>query len=352
VSIKPLGTAHTNRTECCRDSGSLFTLANRDYGKKVGGIPPADDREMTITSPMIRASKTKAFRRGRPVVICTLACLLFFSASGPATLPPFREAVVPPAEVPPPSQGPDISPISFARGIDISRSAGEPTLQDFENIRRQGYRFVIVNGWGGVHPNGHACVQLSRARSAGLLTAGYCFLNFASAFDGGRQIREALAAFGDESAHVGFLAIDVETSSRNQLSPGLQLEPPDPVAQRQAATRITEAIQEVQRAGLNVVIYTKKDDWQRVTGDIQHFSNLPLWHPKTIGGDDLKQPDLADPGCTFGGWTTRTGKQYALDTVLDSPSIQVDLNIFDLRVFSAGGSNPLESAGLRVAASD
>jgi len=307
---------------------------------------------MTITSLSIRAPEAKAFRRRSSVVICTLACVLFFSASGPATLPPFREAVVPAADVPPPPQGPDISPVSFARGIDISRSAGEPTLQDFENIKRQGYRFVIVNGWGGVHPNGHACAQLSRARSAGLLTAGYCYLNFASAFDGGRQIREALAAFGDESAHVGFLAIDVETSSRNQLSPGLQSEPPDAFAQQQAATRIAEAVQEVQRTGLNVVIYTKKDDWQQVTGDTQQFSNLPLWHPKTIGGDDLKQPDLANPGCTFGGWTTRTGKQYALDTVLDNPMIQVDLNIFDLRVFSARGANSIETAGLRVAASD
>jgi hypothetical protein len=104
--------------------------------------------------------------------------------------------------------------------------------------------------------------------------------------------------------------------------------------------------------GLNVVIYTKKDDWRRVTGDTQQFGNLPLWHPKTIGGDDLKQPDLANPGCTFGGWTTRAGKQYALDTVLDSPAIQVDLNIFDLRVFAAGAANSIGTAGLRVAASD
>jgi hypothetical protein len=307
---------------------------------------------MTITSIGVRASKTKTLRCRRSIVICTLTCLLFFSVSGPATLPPPRQIFAPAAQVLPPSPDVAVPEVSFARGIDISRSAGEPTLRDFENIRRQGYRFVIVGGWGGVSPNGHACIQLSRARTAGLLTAGYCYLNFASPLDGGRQIREALAAFGGESARLGFLAIDVETSARNQLSTGLRLEPPDATAQQLAAARINEAVQEVQRMGLKVVIYTKQDDWQRVTGDTQQFRDLPLWHPKTIGGGDLKQPDLANPGHTFGGWTTRIGKQFVLDTILDDPAIKVDLNVFDLTAFSAGNPNYREFADLRVAAAD
>jgi hypothetical protein len=227
----------------------------------------------------------------------------------------------------------------IGRGIDISPSAGEPSLRDFETIKKQGYRFVIVAGWGGVNPNRHAQVQLSRARNSGLLTAGYCYLNFASPLDGGRQVREALGAFGTEAANLGFLAIDVETSARNQLSPGLRLEPPDASAQQQAVDRIAEAVRQVESVGLRAIIYTKKGDWTRVTGDTQQFRSLPLWHPKTIGGDDLTQPDLARPSDTFGGWLSRVGKQFELDTMLDDPPIKVDLDVFDLSAFSESNPN-------------
>ena len=227
----------------------------------------------------------------------------------------------------------------LARGIDISPSAGEPTLEDFENIKQQGHRFVIVSGWGGINRNHHARVQLSRARSAGLLTAGYCYLNFASPLDGASQVREALAAFGPEGAHLGFLAIDIETGARNQLSPGLRRDPPDATAQQQALDRITEAVQHVQEMGLRTVIYAKKSDWQRITGDTRQFKDLPLWNPRTIGGDDLALPDLGKNGDTFGGWISRVGKQYELDTVLNDPPIKVDLNVFDLSVFSPRSSN-------------
>lgn len=233
-----------------------------------------------------------------------------------------------------PSASPDrVLELTWARGIDISASAGQPAAHHFENIRRQGYRFVIVGGWGGVNPNPHAGVQLARARAAGLLTAGYCYLNFASPLDGAGQVREALAAFGPEAATLGFLAIDVETSARNQLAPGLRLDPPDTVAQQVAVARIAEAVEEVRRAGLRAIIYTKKSDWQRLTGDTSRFKDLPLWNPRTMGGDAMQQPDLASPDHAFGGWTRRTGKQYELDTTLLAAPIPVDLNVFDLSAF-------------------
>lgn len=283
----------------------------------------------------IHGVMTRKSGRRHSILIPTAICLALFSISGPARLPAPRPAFMTVADAPPPSAIVPNVRIEFARGIDISRSAGEPTLRDFENVRQQGYRFVIVGGWGGVNPNHHASTQLSRARGAGLLTAGYCYLNFASPLDGGRQVREALTAFGTEWAHLGFLAIDVETSASNQLSPGLRMDPPDATAQKLAVARIAEAIQQVQRMGLNAIIYAKQDDWQRITGDTRQFKSLPLWHPKTIGGDDISKPDLANPGYTFGGWTTRAGKQYVLDTFLGEPAIQVDLNVFDLSVFSA-----------------
>jgi len=104
--------------------------------------------------------------------------------------------------------------------------------------------------------------------------------------------------------------------------------------------------------GLSAIIYTKQDDWQRITGDTQQFKSLPLWHPKTIAGDDINEPDLANPGYTFGGWTTRTGKQYVLDTILNNPRIQVDLNVFDLNAFSRSSPGYREAANIRMAAAD
>ena len=281
-------------------------------------------------------SRKSSFWKG-PILICAAVCFSFWSLSGAATLSASGSAPEPAAAGLPPESA-TTSERTFARGIDISRSAGEPSVPEFESIKQQGYRFVIVSGWGGVNPNCHAQVQLSRARSAGLLTAGYCYLNFASAWDGGRQVREALAAFGDGAAFLGFLAIDVETSARNQLSPGLRLETPDASAQQQALTRIAEAVEEVKRVGLRPVIYTKKSDWLRVTGDTQQFKSIPLWHPRTIGGDALHQPDLARRGDTFGGWTSRVGKQFELDTILNCPPIKVDLDVFDLGAFAP--SNP------------
>ena len=84
---------------------------------------------------------------------------------------------------------------------------------------------------------------------------------------------------------------------------------------------------------LRTVIYAKKSDWQRITGDTEQFNELPLWNPRTVGGDDLTQPDLGRAGDAFGGWKRRVGKQYELDTVLNDPPIKVDLNVFDLSTF-------------------
>ena len=208
---------------------------------------------------------------------------------------------------------------------------------------------MIVGGWAGVTANHHAQVQLSRAKSAGLLTAGYCYINFASVLDGRRQVREALAAFGAEADSLGFLAIDVETSAANQLPAGLHGETPDGYSQQRAAVRIAEAVQQVEQAGLRPVIYTKKDDWQRITGNTRQFKNLPLWHPKTIAGDDLNRPLLASPENTFGGWTRRVGKQYELDTILRDPPIRVDLDVFDLSAFSPSSPNDRQLSNIQIA---
>jgi len=292
---------------------------------------------MKNTAPASQSQKTLS--GSFPIPISVALQFSICLVAGAAELP--TPSPEPAATISAPAEAVSAPERTYGRGIDISPAAGEPTLQDFENIKQQGYRFVIVSGWGGVNRNRHARMQLSRAQSAGLLTAGYCYLNFASPMDGASQVREALAAFGPEGAHLSFLAIDVETSARSQLPPGLRLEPPDPSAQERAVARITEAVQQVQEMSLRTVIYAKKSDWQRITGDTDQFKDLPLWNPRTVGGDDPRQPDLGRPADTFGGWKHRVGKQYELDTVLNEPPIKVDLNIFDLSAFFR--TNPNET---------
>jgi len=46
------------------------------------------------------------------------------------------------------------------------------------------------------------------------------------------------------------------------------------------------------------------------------------------------------------------GKQYVLDTILNSPPIQVDLNVFDLSVFSASNPNYREANNFRIVAAE
>ncbi len=298
-------------------------------------------------APMI-----KALSRKRPSPFCIAIHFLFCLVTGAATLPTAGANLEPAAGVSSLPATLKLLPRAPARGIDISSSAGEPTLRDFANIRQQGYQFVIVAGWGGVNPNSHAQVQLRLARSAGLLTAGYCYLNFASCLDGSRQVREALTAFGSEAACLGFVAIDVEASAGNQLPPGLRRVPQDRSAQQQAIARIGEAIQQVQHAGLRAILYTKMRDWQQVTGDTQQFRNVPLWNPRTLGGDDINQPALTGPDHAFGGWACRIGKQYQLDATLNNPRILVDLDVFDLSAFSTASPNDHRPIDMRIVLAD
>jgi Glycosyl hydrolases family 25 len=288
------------------------------------------------TRPRVLTARTGLAKWAGQICRALRRCLAWSRAA--AALGAVSLACEPAPDISTPSAGRAAFGIESVRGIDISASAGEPAFQDFSDLKQQGYRCVIVGGWGGVNRNPHAQVQSSRARSAGLLSAGYCYLNFATVLDGGWQVGEAIAAFGAEAAHLGFLAIDVESDASNQLSPGLQAEPPDASAQRDAVARIAEAVQAVRRAGLCPVIYTKKSYWKRVTGNTAAFSSLPLWWTQ-VGPASLSEPDLSSPAWTFGGWTNYAGKQCALQTTATPSAFPVDLDIFDRDVFAPSNPN-------------
>jgi Leucine-rich repeat (LRR) protein len=231
-------------------------------------------------------------------------------------------------------------------GIDISYPANQPTTADFFAIRNQGYHYAIVGGWGGNSINLNAQLQLQNASEAGLLTAGYCLLNLNSAsptfYDGARQVRNALAAFGPQAANLGFLALDVEIVSSNSqlLSAGLKAIPPDPMAQSQALIVISNAARQVAAVGLPLIIYSNSNSWWTITGDDDEaFPGVALWEYKIItnqfGHPSGTAYDITMPPISYGAWTGRAGKQFLqnVSVATANGTIPADLDIFQHSAF-------------------
>lgn len=221
---------------------------------------------------------------------------------------------------------------SAVYAIDLSLYAGEPALATWLKIKTDLARdMVVVGGWGGQHRNVHAHNQSLFARQAGLKTSAFTLLNFKGPEDGRCQVREALAALGDEARYLSFMAIDVEDA---WLPPGLKHHPPVAADQQRALARIREAVAEVRDQGLHPAIYTSDIYWVPYTADSHEFADVPLWQPVSDQKDDLEDPALSG-AASFGGWAERAGKQYDVDTPthrvrLDGlPNMPVDLDIFD-----------------------
>ena len=135
-------------------------------------------------------------------------------------------------------------------GVDISYSAKLPPDTFWKSLRDAGYNFVIHEGWTGLGAV-HASEQnLKNARTNGLLTAGYCYLNFVTNKSAACQVYEAIVAFGTEAEHLSFIAIDVEDAF---LPSGLKTPPYDRTEQTKAVGRIAEAVETVADAGLRPV---------------------------------------------------------------------------------------------------
>ncbi len=96
-------------------------------------------------------------------------------------------------------------------GIDLSWSSCGST-PDWNRMRKDGVRFVVVGSWGGVTRNSCATEQLQGAQSNDLATAAYAILNFrADALGGADQANNAIANILPAIGGVKFVAIDVET---------------------------------------------------------------------------------------------------------------------------------------------
>jgi hypothetical protein len=252
-----------------------------------------------------------------------------------------------------------------ALGIDVGFYTGPISTDTWRRIRQGGQSFVIAQAWGGRSMNEFAESQLAGARSVGMHTAAYVLLNYddrvcatfaqpvrdfgggcvggpiAQAQPGARwQVRQGIAALGRELGGVSFVAIDVEW-----FLPG---DPPsDPGSQQRRRQSILDAIDEVVAWRRRPVIYTRNGPrhWLDITGCsnaalsrdcealyavVRHpLRPVPLWDV------EIGEPAL-DSFQPHGAWTSRIGRQYGVDEpVLGLPEdMAVDLNVFDLRIFS------------------
>ena len=253
-----------------------------------------------------------------------------------------------------------------ALGIDVDFYTGPITREVWLQLKAANQEFAIAQAWGGRSRNEFAAAQLAGARMiAGMKTGAYVLLNFddrvcptfskpirndsgtcagppvAQPRPGARwQVQQGIAALGSELAHIGFIAIDVEWF----LSP----DPPrDANAQARRRQYVLDAIDEVRKGRKLPVIYTRNADghWKDITGcDMTSSAAGCRILYRTI--NDAKQPiplwdvENGSPDLTgfhpYSGWTKRAGRQYRLDTNSFGlpPSRTVDLNVFDLSLFS------------------
>ena len=255
---------------------------------------------------------------------------------------------------------------STGLGVDVDFYTGPISNRVWRNLKAANRRFVIVQAWGGRSRNEFASSQLAGARSAGMKTAAYILLNYDDLVcptfsrpvrdEGGRcsgdpvrqeqpggqwQVRQGLAALGTELDKVSFIAIDVEWFASG--GPSL-----DPIEQARRAEYILEAIDELKAKDKKTVVYTRNGTghWSDITGcgirsrlpvcaalfEAIHDPTAPvaLWDVQN-GSPELEhfRPHAM--------WTSRLGRQYRLDSnAFGLPAGRtLDLNVFDLSVFSA-----------------
>jgi hypothetical protein len=269
------------------------------------------------------------------------------------------------------------APSAFAHtglGIDIDFYTGPIPRSVWRQVKAANQKFVIVQAWGGRSRNEFAVSQLAGARSIGMKTAAYVLLNYdgmvcstyahpvrnnhGSCADdlnsqdelGGRwQVRQGLAALGPELQRVSFIAIDVEWFA----SPAPSL---DTAEQERRRQDVVDAIDEVKKHHKRAVIYTRNSSghWNDITGcgatpaapgcgELYKRIHDPVT-PIALWDVQRGDPELTNFR-PHGAWTTRLGRQYKLNTNMFGlpPEKTVDLNVFDLSLFSVQPSRILRS---------
>ena len=196
--------------------------------------------------------------------------------------------------------------MTYARAIDISNYTGAPIAEQFRTARIDGnYRRVIV----GTQDEAICRGQVMAAVAAGLETEAYVYLRFDR--DPAQQVEAALAVLAGLPA--GRLWLDCEDDTASALT---EQETIYFIANAYTACRLPSGI------------YTRRDWWERQTGDTHDFAGLPLWNATNDGAGDLSFPQ------PYGGWTAVAMEQFAFDR--DVAGFNADLNVYLVEVSDGG----------------
>lgn len=146
------------------------------------------------------------------------------------------------------------------RGIDISHHNGRDI--DFGAVAGAGYRFVYIKASEGTdYKDRHFVDNIRRAREAGLDVGVYHFFRFDT--DGEMQAINLLHSLHNRNIDLP-VAIDIEEWGN-----------PDGEGTSRIIGRLRAMLDVLEREGVDVIIYTNKDGYDRfVRGN---FDSYPLW---------------------------------------------------------------------------
>lgn len=198
------------------------------------------------------------------------------------------------------ASSPEIQPdesVYTVKGIDVSAHNGDI---DFERVKADGYSFVMIKATEGTDFKDRNFVENIRlARSAGLKVGAYHFFRFDT--DGNLQAINFLHSL--RNRQLDFPAvIDVEEWGN-----------PDGTATSQIVSRLRQMIDRLKYHGVDVVLYTNKDAYDRFIRD--NFANYPLW---------ICSFTQLDPNLEWRIW------QYTHKGRVDGVSGNVDLNVLSV----------------------
>lgn len=205
-------------------------------------------------------------------------------------------------------------------GIDISYPAVTPSPQAWSRLESIGpHRGLNVIGlWGGLNPNHWASKQITGAKAVGDV-AGYILLSYNGVYTGTQQVEKALTPVSQQVGDLSFVAIDVEQTVWPTKTPPATPIPPNSTSAPVWRKVIADAVAAVP-ATLPIVIYTSRTNgWAFVKlGGSNQPPNpyvtpilCPLWDTTEDNVDDLLLSGKR-AWISYGGWQSRSGKQYAL----------------------------------------
>lgn len=192
------------------------------------------------------------------------------------------------------------------KAIDVSIYSGEITVDQWRQVKRDGYGLGIVGLFHGRTVNRYAGQQLGAAIQAGLNVAAYVLIAPWTGWNGAQQVAAGLAEAQAYRANLRFLAVDVEIDGVT-------------------GKMVRQALDAVVEMGHRPIIYTGGWWWQNRF----NFSGYPLWaaqYPCSLPGEP---ENLLHTVELFGGWKrdNLVGWQYKGTT--DLHGVNCDLNWFD-----------------------